>query len=38
MSETEAIRQQVTTFRAHIDGLRAEIAKSIIGNLSLIHI
>ena len=36
MSDTEAIRQQVTTFRAHIDGLRAEIAKSIIGNREVV--
>jgi MoxR-like ATPase len=36
MSETEAVREQVTLFRERIDKLRAEIAKSIIGNREVV--
>jgi MoxR-like ATPase len=36
MSETEAIREQVTVFRKRIDELRAEIAKSIVGNREIV--
>ena len=36
MSETEAIREQVTLFRQRIDKLRAEIAKSIVGNREVV--
>jgi MoxR-like ATPase len=32
MSETEAVREQVTLFRKRIGELRGEIAKSIVGN------
>ncbi len=32
MSEAEAVRERVATFRKRIDELRAEIAKSIVGN------
>ncbi|HXX65941.1 MAG TPA: MoxR family ATPase [Polyangiaceae bacterium] len=34
--ETEAVREQVTTFRKRIDELRAEIAKSIVGNREVV--
>jgi MoxR-like ATPase len=36
MSETEAIREQVTLFRQRIDALRSEIAKSIVGNREIV--
>jgi len=36
MTETEAVRQQVTLFRERIDKLRAEIAKSVIGNREVV--
>src|ERR1035438_3091979 len=36
MSEAEAIREQVTLFRSRIDKLRAEIAKSVIGNREVV--
>jgi MoxR-like ATPase len=36
MSETEAVREQVTLFRKRIDDLRAEIAKSIVGNREVV--
>jgi MoxR-like ATPase len=36
MSETDAIREQVTLFRKRIDDLRAEIAKSIVGNREIV--
>jgi MoxR-like ATPase len=34
--ETEAVREQVTSFRKRIDELRAEIAKSIVGNREVV--
>jgi MoxR-like ATPase len=34
--ETEAAREQVTNFRKQIDDLRAEIAKSIVGNREVV--
>jgi MoxR-like ATPase len=34
--ETETVREQVTLFRARIDGLRTEIAKSIVGNREVV--
>ncbi len=36
MSETEAVREQVTLFRKRIDDLRVEIAKSIVGNREIV--
>jgi MoxR-like ATPase len=36
MTETDAVRQQVTLFRERIDKLRAEIAKSVIGNREVV--
>jgi MoxR-like ATPase len=36
MTDTEAARQQVTLFRERIDKLRAEIAKSIVGNRTVV--
>ncbi|HEX3343227.1 MAG TPA: AAA family ATPase, partial [Polyangiaceae bacterium] len=36
MTETEAVREQVTLFRKRIEALRAEIAKSIIGNREVV--
>ena len=36
MTDTEAIREQVTLFRSRIDKLRAEIAKSIVGNREVV--
>jgi MoxR-like ATPase len=34
--DSEAVRQQVTIFRARIDELRTEIAKSIVGNRAVV--
>jgi MoxR-like ATPase len=36
MTETEAVREQVTLFRKHIEALRTEIAKSIVGNREVV--
>jgi MoxR-like ATPase len=36
MSETEAVREQVASFRKRIDELRTEIAKSIVGNREVV--
>jgi MoxR-like ATPase len=36
MSETEAVREQVTLFRKRIGELRDEIAKSIVGNADVV--
>jgi MoxR-like ATPase len=36
MTETDAVREQVTLFRKRIDALRAEIAKSIVGNREVV--
>jgi MoxR-like ATPase len=36
MSETEAVREQVTLFRKRMDDLRGEIAKSIVGNREVV--
>ena len=36
MTETEAVREQVTLFRSRIDKLRAEIAKSVVGNREVV--
>jgi MoxR-like ATPase len=36
MTETESVREQVTLFRKRIDALRAEIAKSIVGNREVV--
>jgi MoxR-like ATPase len=36
MSETEAVREQVASFRKRIDDLRAEIAKAIVGNREVV--
>jgi MoxR-like ATPase len=36
MTETEAVREQVTLFRKRIELLRAEIAKSIVGNREVV--
>ena len=36
MTETEAVREQVTLFRKRIDDLRGEIAKSIVGNREVV--
>src|ERR1700716_3472712 len=36
MSETEAVREQVTLFRKRVDDLRAEVAKSIVGNREVV--
>jgi MoxR-like ATPase len=36
MTETEAVRQQVASFRKRIDDLRAEIAKAIVGNREVV--
>ncbi len=36
MSETEAVREQVASFRKQIDELRAEIAKAIVGNREVV--
>jgi MoxR-like ATPase len=36
MTDTEAVREQVTLFRKRIDALRAEIAKSIVGNREVV--
>jgi MoxR-like ATPase len=36
MTDTEAVRDQVTLFRKRIDDLRAEIAKSIVGNREVV--
>lgn len=34
--ETEAVREQVTVFRKRVEDLRAEIAKSIVGNREVV--
>ncbi len=36
MTDTEAVREQVTLFRKRIDDLRGEIAKSIVGNREVV--
>jgi MoxR-like ATPase len=36
MAETQAVREQVTLFRKHLDDLRGEIAKSIVGNRGVV--
>jgi MoxR-like ATPase len=36
MTETEAVREQVASFRKRIDELRAEIAKAIVGNREVV--
>jgi MoxR-like ATPase len=36
MTDTEAVREKVTLFRKRIDDLRAEIAKSIVGNREVV--
>ncbi|HEY8091721.1 MAG TPA: MoxR family ATPase [Polyangiaceae bacterium] len=36
MTDTDAVREQVTLFRKRIDTLRAEIAKSIVGNKEVV--
>ncbi|MGD0678068.1 MAG: MoxR family ATPase [Polyangiaceae bacterium] len=36
MSDLDAVREQVTLFRKRIEGLRAEIAKSIVGNRDVV--
>jgi MoxR-like ATPase len=36
MTESQAVRDQVTLFRKQIDDLRAEIAKSIVGNREVV--
>ncbi|HEY1695497.1 MAG TPA: MoxR family ATPase [Polyangiaceae bacterium] len=36
MTDTDAVREQVTTFRKRIEALRAEIAKSIVGNREVV--
>src|SRR5260370_19034724 len=36
MTETEAVREQVTIFRKRIDDLRTEIAKAIVGNREVV--
>jgi MoxR-like ATPase len=36
MTDSQAVREQVTLFRKRIDELRAEIAKSIVGNREVI--
>jgi MoxR-like ATPase len=36
MTDTEAVREQVTLFRKRIDDLRTEIAKSIVGNREVV--
>jgi MoxR-like ATPase len=36
MTDAEAVREQVTQFRKRIDELRAEIAKSIVGNRDVV--
>jgi MoxR-like ATPase len=36
MTDTDAVREQVTRFRQRIDTLRAEIAKSIVGNREVV--
>jgi MoxR-like ATPase len=36
MSETQAVRERVTLFRKRIDELRAEIAKSVVGNREVV--
>jgi MoxR-like ATPase len=36
MTETEAVREQVASFRKRIDDLRAEIAKAIVGNREVV--
>jgi MoxR-like ATPase len=36
MTDVEAVREQVTLFRKRIDTLRAEIAKSIVGNREVV--
>jgi MoxR-like ATPase len=36
MTETEAVREQVTLFRKRLDDLRGEIAKSIVGNREVV--
>ncbi len=36
VSDTDAVREQVTLFRKRVDALRAEIAKSIVGNVEVI--
>jgi MoxR-like ATPase len=36
MTDTDAVREQVTLFRKRIDSLRAEIAKSIVGNREVV--
>ena len=36
MTETEAVREQVATFRKRIDDLRTEIAKAIVGNREVV--
>jgi MoxR-like ATPase len=36
MSETEAVREQVASFRKRIDELRTEIAKAIVGNREVV--
>jgi MoxR-like ATPase len=34
--ESESVREQVTLFRKHVDDLRTEIAKSIVGNREVV--
>jgi MoxR-like ATPase len=36
MSETQAVREQVASFRKRIDDLRAEVAKAIVGNREVV--
>jgi MoxR-like ATPase len=36
MSDVEAVREQVTVFRKRVEELRAEIAKSIVGNREVV--
>jgi MoxR-like ATPase len=36
MTDADAVREQVTQFRKHIDDLRTEIAKSIVGNRDVV--
>src|SRR6202522_4137712 len=36
MTDSQAVREQVTLFRKQIDDLRAEIAKSIVGNREVV--
>src|SRR3984957_6236717 len=38
MTETEAVREQVTLFRKRIEVLRTEIAKSVVGNREVVDV